>query len=72
VVLLMFGSLLTAGALLYGIVFGVKHFAPGWELPVLGVVFFALLGLVLPVLHVNALFLARSREKLVEVLGSSG
>jgi hypothetical protein len=53
-------------------VFGVKHFAPGWELPVLGVVFFALLGLVLPVLHVNALFLARSREKLVEVLGSSG
>jgi hypothetical protein len=40
--------------------------------PVLLVIGAALFGLVFPVLAFNALFLERSREKLVEVLGSSG
>ena len=72
VVLLMFGTLLTAGGLLFGITFGIRTFAPGWELPVLLGIGTALLGLVFPVLAFNALFLERSREKLIEVLGSSG
>lgn len=72
VVLLMFGTLLTAGGLLFGITFGVRTFAPGWELPVLLGIGVLLVGLVFPVLAFNALFLERNREKLVEVLGSSG
>lgn len=72
VVMLMFGTLLTAGGLLYGITFGVRTFLPGWELPVLLVIGAGLLGMVFPVLAFNALFLERNREKLVEVLGSSG
>ena len=72
VVLMMFGTLLTAGGLLFGITFGIRTFAPGWELPVLLGIGTVLLGLVFPVLAFNALFLERSREKLIEVLGSSG
>ncbi len=72
VVLMMFGTLATAGALLYGVVFGVRAWAPGWELPVLLAIGAFLVALVFPVLTVNALFLERSREKLVEVLGSAG
>lgn len=72
VVMLMFGTLLTSGGLLYGVTFGVRMFAPGWELPVLLAIGLLLFGLVFPVLAFNALFLERNREKLVEVLGSSG
>ncbi len=72
VVMLMFGTLLTAGGLLYGVTFGVKAFAPGWELPVLLGIGGVLTGMVFPVVAFNALFLERNREKLVEVLGSAG
>lgn len=72
VVLLMFGTLLTAGGLLYGVTFGVRTFFPGWELPVLLGIGAVLLAMVFPVLAFNALFLERNREKLVEVLGSAG
>ena len=72
VVMMMFGTLLTAGGLLFGITFGVTTFLPGWELVVLLVIGSMLVGLVFPVLAFNALFLERNREKLVEVLGSSG
>lgn len=72
VVMIMMGTLLTTGGLLYGITFGVRTFWPGWELPVLLVVGVLLFLLMFPVLAFNALFLERNREKLVEVLGSSG
>ena len=72
VVLIMMGTLLTTGALLYGITFGVRAFWPGWELPVLLGIGGLLFLLMFPVLAFNALFLERSREKLVEVLGASG
>lgn len=72
VVLIMMGTLLTTGALLYGVTFGVRTFWPGWELPVLLGIGVLLTLLVFPVLAFNALFLERSREKLVEVLGASG
>lgn len=72
VVLIMMGTLLTTGALLYGVTFGVRMFWPGWELPVLLGIGVLLFLLMFPVLAFNALFLERSREKLVEVLGSSG
>ena len=72
VVLLMFGTLLTAGGLLYGVTFGVRTFFPGWELPVLLVIGLVLVAMLFPVLAFNALFLERTREKLVEVLGSAG
>jgi len=72
VVMLMFGTLMTAGGLLYGVTFGIRTFFPGWELPVLLAIGGALVGLLFPVLAFNALFLERNREKLVEVLGSSG
>ena len=70
--MIMMGTLLTTGGLLYGITFGVRTFWPGWELPVLLVVGVLLFLLMFPVLAFNALFLERNREKLVEVLGSSG
>ncbi len=72
VVMMMFGTLLTAGGLLYGVTFGVKAFLPGWEIPVLLGIGGLLMGLVFPVVAFNALFLERNREKLVEVLGSAG
>lgn len=72
VVLLMFGSLITSMAVLYGVLFGVRTYFPGWELPVLFLVGLLLVALVFPVLSFNALFLERNREKLVEVLGSAG
>lgn len=72
VVLLIFGTLLTAGGLLYGVTFGVRTFFPGWELPVLLGIGTVLVGMLFPVLTFNALFLERNREKLVEVLGSAG
>ena len=72
VVMIMFGTLGTASGLLYGVVFGVRAYAPGWELPVLLVLGLLLTALVFPVMAFNALFLERNREKLVEVLGSAG
>jgi hypothetical protein len=72
VVMMMFGTLITAGGLLYGVTFGVRTFFPGWELPVLLGIGGLLTAMVFPVLAFNALFLERNREKLVEVLGSAG
>lgn len=72
IVLIMFGTLATAGALLYGVVFVMKHYAPGWEVPVLLGVGLFLFALAFPVSHFNALFLERNRERLVETLGSAG
>lgn len=72
VVLMMFGTLGTAGVLLYGVLYGLKRYAPGWEVPVLLGVGVVLLLLVFPVIAFNALFLERNKEKLVEVLGSAG
>ncbi len=71
VVLMVFGSLVTAGALLFGVVYGIRLFAPGWELAVVMSVGVMLLFLTEPVLKFNALFLNRNREKLVEVLGAA-
>jgi hypothetical protein len=72
VVMLTFGTLATAGALLYGVVYGVRAFAPGWEVPVLLLVGAALFLLTMPVAAFNVLMLERHRERLVEVLGSAG
>ena len=72
VVVLMFGTLATAGALLFGITVVVRNFAPGWELPVLTVVGAVLAAIFFPVLAFNTHFLERNREKLVEVLGAAG
>jgi len=71
VILMMFGTLGTAGGLLFGVVYLLRHFAPGWEVPVLLVVGLALFALVFPVVAFNALFLERNREKLVETLGAA-
>jgi hypothetical protein len=72
VVAMIFGTLATAGLLLYGVTFGVRTFFPGWELPVLAGIGLLLFALVFPVLAFNAMFLERSKEKLVETLGSAG
>jgi uncharacterized membrane protein HdeD (DUF308 family) len=72
IVLIMFGTLATAGALLYGVLFVMKRNAPGWEVPVLLGVGTLLFAMVFPVVNFNALFLERNREKLVETLGSAG
>lgn len=72
VVLLMLGTLGSAGALLFGVSFGVHRWLPGWEPVVLGAAFALLLALLFPVMAFNALFLERNREKLAEILGSSG
>lgn len=72
IVLIMFGTLATAGALLYGVLFVMKRNAPGWEVPVLLGVGTLLFAMAFPVVNFNALFLERNREKLVETLGSAG
>lgn len=72
VVMMIFGTLATAGLVLYGVTFGVRSFFPGWELPVLLGIASVLFALLFPVLAFNALFLERSKEKLVETLGSAG
>jgi hypothetical protein len=72
VILLMFGTLGTAGGLLYGVLYGLKAFAPAWQVPALLIVGALLFALVFPVIAFNTLFLERNRERLVEVLGSAG
>jgi hypothetical protein len=72
VVIMMFGTLGTAGGLLYGVLYGLKAFAPAWQIPALLITGALLFALVFPVIAFNALFLERSKEKLVEVLGSAG
>jgi len=62
IVLIMFGTLATAGALLYGVLFVMKRNAPGWEVPVLLGVGALLFAMVFPVVNFNALFLERNRE----------
>lgn len=71
VVMLTFGTLALASALLYGTVYGVRLFAPGWELPILLVIGAGLFVLTIPVGAFNVLLLERQRERLVEVLGAS-
>jgi hypothetical protein len=71
-VLMMFGTLGTAGGLLYGVLSGLKRAAPDLQIPVLLGVGVALFALAFPIVAFNAVFLERSREKLVEVLGSAG
>lgn len=72
IVLIMFGTLATAGSLLYGVLFVMKRVAPGWEVPVLLGVGALLTAMAFPVVNFNAIFLERNREKLVETLGSAG
>lgn len=72
VVLLTLSTLMGTGLVLFGLRAAVTHFAPGWELAAFAVFAIVLLIALFPVTVLNAAFLTRNREQLVETLGASG
>jgi hypothetical protein len=72
IVLLTLGTLATTGLVMFGLRFVVTTFAPGWELGAFALFAIALFVALFPVTGLNAAFLNRNREQLVETLGASG
>lgn len=70
VVLLTLATLTISGSAFYGLLWALRTFAPGAEVPVFAALFALLLALSHWVLKANALLLGRSRERLVESLGA--
>lgn len=70
VVVMMMVTLVTWSALSLGLLWSVRTFAAGWELPAFLGLALLLAGLSHLVLKGNALFLRSSREKLIEVLSA--
>jgi hypothetical protein len=70
VVAMMMVTLVTWSSFSMGLLWAVRSFAAGWELPVFATLLLLLAGTSHLVLEGNALFLRGSREKLIEVLGA--
>ncbi len=69
--LLIVGTMLGGGVMLFGLVFGARALAPSLEVPALALLAGALALVLVPAMRFNAHYLERSRERLVEVLGSA-
>lgn len=72
VVLLTLGTLAMTGLTLFGVRFVVSLLAPGWELAAFALFAVVLFAVLFPVTTLNAAFLTRNREQLVETLGAAG
>jgi hypothetical protein len=69
---LTLGTVAVIGLVVSAVLFGIGFLAPGFEIPFLALVLFALIGIAFTALPLNASYLTRRREKLLETLASSG